>query len=508
MNKALLTLILMLGLGPPVFAQQAQTGAITTAGTDCSVATTCVVLTLDYTAGSSTITLNPTWTGTVQFEGTADSTPTNASNWYALNAYPVNSTTAATSATAVGLWTLNSANLTAIRVRCSTFGSGTINVIIRASAAASAKIGGSGSGLTGLTAGDILQAGSGTTAVNSTPLLDNGVTTANTLTYAGTGGLAIPNGGIATGWATVPAAGTITLPATAAPAAPASGIIEWFDNTDQRLHGINSASGIGTSSVAKANVSHQWFNSMSTAGVFTSTQPADSDLSFTDITTGNASTSAHGFAPKGDNVATHFLNGQLGWTTPASAGGPVNQFAGLTDFLCDINTGTFGSYTCATQISGITYFANYLTIATAATAGTIDGTHHGLIIDMVYDIETGSGTMSSIVFRPTFCSALPSSTSCTGLKQFSGLAVTPTLSQTNTQTLRCLVSPTATATTFSVGCTSGVGGATIIGNTVNPIITSVPNTSTNWIFVMGLSFTTGAQNMVVGQVTLGYTWVQ
>ena len=44
----------------------------------------------------------------------------------------------------------------------------------------------------GLTTGVITQAGSATTLVNSNPQLDNGVTTANTLTYAGSGGVTAP----------------------------------------------------------------------------------------------------------------------------------------------------------------------------------------------------------------------------------------------------------------------------------------------------------------------------
>jgi hypothetical protein len=35
----------------------------------------------------------------------------------------------------------------------------------------------------------------------------------------------------------------------------------------------------------------------------------------------NATVSAHGLCPKGDDDATHFLNGDLGWTVPASGGG-------------------------------------------------------------------------------------------------------------------------------------------------------------------------------------------
>ena len=57
----------------------------------------------------------------------------------------------------------------------------------------------------------------------------------------------------------------------------------------------------------------------------------EADLSLTDVTTANASTSAHGLLPKLDNVATHFLNGQGGYTTPAGGGGSstfnVNQFS-------------------------------------------------------------------------------------------------------------------------------------------------------------------------------------
>ncbi len=54
-----------------------------------------------------------------------------------------------------------------------------------------------GSTISGLTTNFIPKAGSATTIVNS--LLDDGSTTANTLTYTGTGGAAVPNGPISTG---------------------------------------------------------------------------------------------------------------------------------------------------------------------------------------------------------------------------------------------------------------------------------------------------------------------
>src|SRR5215218_4682391 len=43
-------------------------------------------------------------------------------------------------------------------------------------------------------------------------------------------------------------------------------------------------------------------------------------LNLTDVTTANASITAHGFLKKLSNVATEFLNGQGNWATPASGG--------------------------------------------------------------------------------------------------------------------------------------------------------------------------------------------
>jgi hypothetical protein len=62
---------------------------------------------------------------------------------------------------------------------------------------------------------------------------------------------------------------------------------------------------------------------------------SDATISITDITTNDVSSSAHGFAPKGDGSATSFLNGQGAYTTPAGSGDalttdPLSQFASTT----------------------------------------------------------------------------------------------------------------------------------------------------------------------------------
>ena len=55
----------------------------------------------------------------------------------------------------------------------------------------------------------------------------------------------------------------------------------------------------------------------STSGVVSNvTSIVETDLSLSDNTTANSSTSKHGLLPKLDNNTSHFLNGQGGWTTP------------------------------------------------------------------------------------------------------------------------------------------------------------------------------------------------
>lgn len=48
----------------------------------------------------------------------------------------------------------------------------------------------------------------------------------------------------------------------------------------------------------------------------------EADTTLSDITTNNASTSAHGYLKKLSNVSTEFMNGQGNWATPAGGSGP------------------------------------------------------------------------------------------------------------------------------------------------------------------------------------------
>jgi hypothetical protein len=56
-------------------------------------------------------------------------------------------------------------------------------------------------------------------------------------------------------------------------------------------------------------------------GTITTGSIPESKVTFTDITTGNVSTSNHGFAPKAPNDTTKYLRGDGTWAVPAGGGG-------------------------------------------------------------------------------------------------------------------------------------------------------------------------------------------
>lgn len=75
----------------------------------------------------------------------------------------------------------------------------------------------------------------------------------------------------------------------------------------------------------------------------------DSDIAFTDITTGNASSSKHGFLPKLSNSLAQFLNGQGSWTSTIDS----NTSASPTLILQGTGTGGRLNWRSASKTFGV-----------------------------------------------------------------------------------------------------------------------------------------------------------
>lgn len=136
-----LTLALAL-VGARASAQQKT--ALTASSTACATANSCLAYGVDSNSGAVTFTISSTSSGswTAQFEATGDGGTT----WVAFSVTPSNSATAVTSATGSGTWQANVSGYTSVRVRLSTYSSGSAIVSIIPSTASARANSGSGGG--------------------------------------------------------------------------------------------------------------------------------------------------------------------------------------------------------------------------------------------------------------------------------------------------------------------------------------------------------------------------
>jgi hypothetical protein len=103
----------------------------------------------------------------------------------------------------------------------------------------------------------------------------------------------------------------------------------------------------------------------------------ESQISLADNTTGNVSSSKHGFVPKAPNDASKYLDGTGTWSNPPSGGGSLSTIYSV-DFTAlaaqNLLTGGDGAKT----INGKTW--NLVNSANLATAYINDGMHAGLYL--------------------------------------------------------------------------------------------------------------------------------
>lgn len=181
-RKWLLSLAIALFLSGQMHAQNGVSANLTAgaaADSNCGP-TNCLTVTVNSNSGGATFDLTGTFSGTLTFEASGN----NGASYRTLSVTPSNSTTTVTTATGVGTWQANIAGYTQIRIRFSTYSSGTATASITPSLA-SARTGGSGGGGSGTVSGQasgVIPLGTSATVIGSQSHCDDGVTTAATVT--------------------------------------------------------------------------------------------------------------------------------------------------------------------------------------------------------------------------------------------------------------------------------------------------------------------------------------
>ena len=176
----------------------------------------------------------------------------------------------------------------------------------------------------------------------------------------------------------------ITGPTRAAPSTPASGLACWFDSTDNTLKCKDASGNVYAAPLTSTATSHQFISYIDSHGVQQKVQPADSDLSFTDNTTNNVSTSSHGFAPKLPNNSSVYLDGTGNYSAPAGGGGSATWPASLVYYPGPIFPPT--TYTSVSP-SGTTAYCTdvydpYTIVVNnlATVAGTTAGKYQTIVV--------------------------------------------------------------------------------------------------------------------------------
>lgn len=258
--------------------------------------------------------------------------------------------------------------------------------------------------ISALTTGVVPQAGSSTTIVNSSPQLDIGVTAANTLTFAGSGGVSINDGSgsagvidLAAGTAPSVGAGLGITTATSItpynfvfPAAAASGYFKVSTSANQT----------GCTAAATFLCGFYETNIDLTADVGSTVLPvANGGLSLATLTAhalyvGNG-TSAPTAISTSNNGAILIGTGSAAnpsWSATPTLGGPSSVGAGTGALL--LAGATSGIITIKPQAVAGTYEFDFPT--TVGTTGQVLTSQGGAGTPMTWTTPSGTGTVTSI----------------------------------------------------------------------------------------------------------------
>lgn len=128
---------------------------------------------------------------------------------------------------------------------------------------------------------------------------------------------------------------------------------------EQGISSPATANGGGGAGGAQTLPAHNYATGTDATGKLTSAQPSDADLSITDITTNDLSTSAHGFSPRAPNDTSKFLRGDATWAVPT----------GTTSGT--VNTGTVGNSSYYSGTTAVSPVANEFHAGSGTLAAAI-----------------------------------------------------------------------------------------------------------------------------------------
>jgi hypothetical protein len=212
---------------------------------------------------------------------------------------------------------------------------------------------------------------------------------------------------ITSGYIKSGATGPDTLTAQSAPGTPGAGTgYRWYDSTSKTEKIKDDAGNTSTTVRADTGSTSNFLTAISADGVISKAQPTEADLSTSDITTNNVSTTKHGFAPKAPNDATKYLDGTGAWSVPPGSGGGTPCTTTALSFQYN-NAGAFG---CVVELTYSGATATYTTSSTTADGFVIKAkSSRSSGYDWVIKDPTGS---SALVFYDHGAGAWGCNTRC------------------------------------------------------------------------------------------------
>lgn len=181
-----------------------------------------------------------------------------------------------------------------------------------------------------------------------------------------------------------------------------TGGINWTDLVNGKMYGNginwNDLNGLGKLNRGGINWQDLKNSQLNSAGInwndINGLGPIkEGAVTFSDVTTGNASTSAHGFVPKGDGNSAHFLNGNLGYTTPAGSSYTASgTLLNLTGSAFSVKEGTLTDGKACKYVAGVGLQCD---ITPYTPAGVTPGTYDNVTVDANGLVTAGNNNLTT-----------------------------------------------------------------------------------------------------------------